>query len=315
MKAGETALISVDLGLEDIANVGSIIFTMQGLAEPVQKKYPTDVTYVEGKFKIPLTQDDTIALKGHFALEAQVNYANVSVVKSNLYKGFVASTLATEIITGNTPDGQETEVALTIDSIVVNAGCGENGATFTPSVSTEGIISWTNDKGMQNPTPINIMGPQGPAGDTGAQGPQGLAGATGAQGPKGETGATGPQGEQGIQGQKGEQGIQGPAGQDLVNQGEIITPTDGTVTLAMIPNKQYIINGAVSSLTLTAQSGYNLWDEFYVMFVTSATGCTVIPPTGWIYVEGSTASFDANKVYELNVKSRLIVCPPGTAVS
>ena len=328
MKAGETALIAVDLGLEDIDNVGSIIFTMQGLAEPVKKRYPTDVTYVDGKFKIPLSQDDTIAIKGHFALEAQVNYANVSVVKSNLYKGFVASTLATEIITGNTPDGQETEVELTIDSIVVNAGggSGENGATFTPSVSVEGVISWTNDKDLPNPTPVNIMGPQGEtgpqgqAGETGATGQQGATGAqgpkgdTGATGAKGDTGATGPQGEQGIQGQKGEQGIQGPAGQDLVNQGEIITPTDGTVTLEMVPNKQYIINGAVSSLTLTAQSGYNPWDEFYVLFVTSASGCTVTPPTGWIYVEGSTSSFDANKVYELNVKSGLIVCPPGTAV-
>lgn len=309
MKAGETALIAVDLGLEDIANVGSIIFTMQGLAEPVKKRYPTDVTYVEGKFKIPLTQDDTIALKGHFALEAQVNYANVSVVKSNLYKGFVASTLATEIITGNTPDGNEAEVELTIDSIVVNTGGGENGATFTPSVSTEGIISWTNDKDMQNPTPINIMGPQGPAGATGAQGIQGPAGeigATGPQGPKGDTGATGPQGEQGIQ---------GPAGQDLVNLGEIITPVNGAVTLAMVANMQYFVNGAISSLILTAPAIYNPWDEFYIMFTTSATGCTVTPPTGWTYVEGSTSTFDANKLYEFDVKNGKIACPNGTVVS
>ena len=35
---------------------------------------------------------------------------------------------------------------------------GENGATFTPNVSDEGIISWTNDKGLENPTPVNIKG-------------------------------------------------------------------------------------------------------------------------------------------------------------
>lgn len=40
---------------------------------------------------------------------------------------------------------------------------GEDGATFIPSVSVAGVISWTNDKGMPNPTPVNIKGPQGPA--------------------------------------------------------------------------------------------------------------------------------------------------------
>ena len=86
---------------------------------------------------------------------------------------------------------------------------GDDGVTFTPSVSAEGIISWTNDGGLENPTPINIRGPQGPAGATGAQGP---AGAVGPRGPKGDTGATGAQGPQGIQGIPGPQGPAGPAG-------------------------------------------------------------------------------------------------------
>lgn len=40
---------------------------------------------------------------------------------------------------------------------------GENGATFIPTVSPEGVISWENDKGLPNPSPINIMGPKGDA--------------------------------------------------------------------------------------------------------------------------------------------------------
>ena len=44
---------------------------------------------------------------------------------------------------------------------------GENGATFTPNVSEDGIISWTNNKQLDNPSPINIKGPQG---DQGAPG-------------------------------------------------------------------------------------------------------------------------------------------------
>lgn len=30
---------------------------------------------------------------------------------------------------------------------------GQNGATFTPSVSDEGVISWTNDRELPNPAP------------------------------------------------------------------------------------------------------------------------------------------------------------------
>jgi len=35
------------------------------------------------------------------------------------------------------------------------------GTTFTPAVSAEGVISWTNDGGLGNPTSVNIKGIQG----------------------------------------------------------------------------------------------------------------------------------------------------------
>ena len=38
---------------------------------------------------------------------------------------------------------------------------GQNGATFYPDVSDDGIISWTNDRGLQNPEPVNIKGEKG----------------------------------------------------------------------------------------------------------------------------------------------------------
>lgn len=34
-----------------------------------------------------------------------------------------------------------------------------DGATFTPSVSAEGMLSWTNDKDLENPEAVNIKGP------------------------------------------------------------------------------------------------------------------------------------------------------------
>ncbi len=55
---------------------------------------------------------------------------------------------------------------------------GQNGYTFTPSVSPDGIISWTNDGGLDNPTPVNIKGPAGATGATGATGAPGADGKT-----------------------------------------------------------------------------------------------------------------------------------------
>lgn len=44
---------------------------------------------------------------------------------------------------------------------------GENGATFTPSVDSNGNLSWTNDKGLSNPPTVNIKGPKGDSGSGG----------------------------------------------------------------------------------------------------------------------------------------------------
>lgn len=43
---------------------------------------------------------------------------------------------------------------------------GQKGATFTPTVSADGLLSWTNDGGLLNPSPVNIMGKDGEDGQT-----------------------------------------------------------------------------------------------------------------------------------------------------
>ena len=42
---------------------------------------------------------------------------------------------------------------------------GANGVTFTPSVDSEGNLSWTNNGGLTNPSTVNIKGPKGDAGE------------------------------------------------------------------------------------------------------------------------------------------------------
>lgn len=51
---------------------------------------------------------------------------------------------------------------------------GEDGVTFTPTVSSEGVISWTNDGGLPNPASVNIKGETGATGATGAPGADGF---------------------------------------------------------------------------------------------------------------------------------------------
>ena len=48
-----------------------------------------------------------------------------------------------------------------------SGGSGKNGATFLPSVSEDGTLSWTNNGGLKNPDPVNLKGPKGDAGANG----------------------------------------------------------------------------------------------------------------------------------------------------
>lgn len=51
------------------------------------------------------------------------------------------------------------------NKVVAAAKNGDfDGATFTPSVSDTGDLSWTNDKGKENPPTVNIAGPPGDPG-------------------------------------------------------------------------------------------------------------------------------------------------------
>ena len=61
---------------------------------------------------------------------------------------------------------------------VSSGGDGSSGdvVVYTPSISSEGVLSWTNNGDLPNPSPVNIKGPQGKTGATGAQGPAGADG-------------------------------------------------------------------------------------------------------------------------------------------
>lgn len=129
---------------------------------------------------------------------------------------------------------------------------GETGATFTPSVSAAGVISWTNDKGLPNPSPVYIKGPQG------AQGPRGLQGEAGPQGPQGE---------------KGEKGEKGDPGSGAVNIGtgdsNILVTTAGDQVTIKLANV-VVVDSVVSTVTFFPIDAAG--SEYDVVQITNASG-------------------------------------------
>ena len=80
---------------------------------------------------------------------------------------------------------------------------GRQGATYTPNVSENGDLSWTNDQGLFNPETVNIKGPKGDSGQDGKPftfsdfSPEQLALL---KGEKGDTGSDGVDGKTPIKG-------------------------------------------------------------------------------------------------------------------
>lgn len=137
----------------------------------------------------------------------------------------------------------------------------ESVNVYIPSVSQDGVMTWTNKAGLANPTPVNVKGERGEKGEQGAKGDTG---ATGAKGDKGDAftyadftqeqlaGLKGPQGDkglQGLQGERGERGLQGLQGIQGV-KGDTGTPATvriGTVETGAAGTSASVTNSGTAS--------------------------------------------------------------------
>ena len=108
---------------------------------------------------------------------------------------------------------------------------------FTPMVSSDGSLSWTNDKGLANPATVNIKGDKGETGASGQTGPEGyspVAKVEETQGgvkititdKQGETSATVLNGAKGETGAQGLPGPKGETGAGFVVKGYYISPSE-----------------------------------------------------------------------------------------
>lgn len=120
---------------------------------------------------------------------------------------------------------------------------GTDGATFTPSIDTEGNLSWTNNKGLVNPITVNIKGDKGDKGDTGEQGIQGLQGLQGLKGDAFTYEDFTPEQLESLRGPKGDTGADGQDGltTNIVVNGNTYSHSNGTITL---PNYPTVVSSA-----------------------------------------------------------------------
>ena len=116
------------------------------------------------------------------------------------------------------------------------SGAGQSGATFYPDVSADGIISWTNDRELPNPTPVNIKGEKGDKGDKGERG------ADGAKGDKGDKGDTGANGKDGTNGKDGVDGYTPVKGKDY------FTETDKAEIVSSVIEELPVYDGSVTAV-------------------------------------------------------------------
>lgn len=158
MKAGETTILRVPTNI-NMSAVETVIFTLIGKRK-FTKTYPTDVSYANGEFLIPLTQQNTIDLSGAYSIEGQVNYGNKSVLITDVIKGCIEPSSAVKIISGNTPSMDITTPTLTIGGTVIIVSNGGGGGGGEKNVQADwNQTNSTKDDFIRNKPSIPNINP------------------------------------------------------------------------------------------------------------------------------------------------------------
>lgn len=132
---------------------------------------------------------------------------------------------------------------------------GDAGYVFTPSVSAEGVISWTNDGGLPNPEPVSVRGAQGSPGDDGGYYVPGVDGDGNLSWTASRAGMPGVAAAN-IRGPKGDPGT----GLDILGQYESLAALQAAVAQPEIGDNYYVGTAAPYSIyTWTDVGGVPQW--------------------------------------------------------
>lgn len=138
MKAGTTDRLVIHLGMTKPFD--SVIFTLASSSN--SSEYTITKTTSDGEagiFLIDLTQEMTLNLAGNQVnLEAQINYTDKSVAKTQISTFYINDTLATKLIEGNKPSDDTEGINIILEMIK-----GDIALVISPKSSEELINAVT----------------------------------------------------------------------------------------------------------------------------------------------------------------------------
>lgn len=120
-----------------------------------------DVVFEGNSVNVPIIYKSTVMTVGVFA--GQLHTTTPAIIPCQ------KSILCDEGFVPDPPPDVYAQILEKLDEVLNNSGGGsggENGVTFIPSISPDGVLSWTNDGGLPNPPPIKIKGEPGEDGHT-----------------------------------------------------------------------------------------------------------------------------------------------------
>lgn len=196
----------------DISLIVDIIFSFfAGDTETLimQKRYPDNVTEIDGRLYLEFSQEDTVRLYdgsggGNVQLETQVNLVGKSVLQMPKRGIEMRHTRAVEIVEGNSPryDMPDTVIdVVTGDVLFLRGATGKQGEPGNPGIDGASAYELAQALGYEGTVEQwldSLRGKDGKDGAPGADGKDGIDGKDGANGINGADGAPGKDGEDGL---------------------------------------------------------------------------------------------------------------------
>ena len=156
-------------------NMKDITSAILRAEKPDGKVMFNSCTVCEDRLEYIITTQ-TIAATGTVTCEITLMSSSGQVLVTPQFEIIVA-----DIIYSDT-EIESTNEYTALEEAIKRAVALKDGTTFTPSVSDEGVLSWSNSDGKENPAAVNIKGSKGDKGDPGKDGVDGTPGAAGADG-------------------------------------------------------------------------------------------------------------------------------------
>lgn len=171
-------------------NMKDITSAILRAEKPDGKVMFNSCTVCEDRLEYIITTQ-TIAATGTVTCEITLMSSTGQVLVTPQFEIIVA-----DIIYSDT-EIESTNEYTALEEAIKKTAALKDGTTFTPSVSDEGVLSWSNSDGKDNPAAVNIKGSKGDPGDKGDKGDPGKDGADGSTGAAGADGVTPHIGENG----------------------------------------------------------------------------------------------------------------------